>query len=126
MAKMILVDDSKFILGITRTFLEETGHEVVGTAQDGVEGVELYKKTRPDLVLLDLTMPNQDGSDCLDQILTFDPKAKVLIVSAIREQQRISECLSRGARDIIYKPLKFRDDRFKDDFKAKLEDALAA
>jgi len=126
MAKVILVDDSKFILGITKAFLEESGHEVVGTAQDGEEGFELYKETSPDLVLLDLTMPNKDGSDCLNHILDFDPKARVMIVSAIREQQRIAECLSRGAKSIIYKPLKFRDDEFKESFRTKILDALAA
>lgn len=123
MARIILIDDSKFIIAITKTFLEECGHEVVGSAQGGVVGVELYKKTRPDLVLLDLTMP--EDLDILEQILAFDSEAKVVFLSAVREPNRLRRCLERGAKGVICKPMMFKNPHYRDDCLNTIDAALA-
>ncbi len=126
MAKILLIDDSTFILSSTRTFLEGEGHEVVGAAKNGQLGIELYKEKNPDLVLLDLTMPTMNGGDCLDAILTFDGKANVLVVSALRDKATLQGHLDRGAKDVVHKPLRFRDESFNEEFRTKISAALAA
>lgn len=126
MAKFVLIDDSKFILSATSKFLSAQGHEVVACGRDGEEGFELFKTHSPDLVLLDLTMPNADGRECLRNIRQHDPEAKVLVVSAIREDEIIKECLDAGAKGYIEKPMKFRRPEFCEEFLGKIQDALAA
>lgn len=126
MAKFVLIDDSKFILKATSKFLSSEGHEVLACGNDGEEGFELYKQHRPDLVLLDLTMPNADGRECLRNIRSHDPSAKVLVVSAICEQQIINECLEEGAKGYVEKPMRFRRPEFRESFLEKINKALAA
>lgn len=126
MAKFVLIDDSKFILSATSKFLSAEGHEVVACGRDGEEGVELVKAHKPDLILLDLTMPNADGRECLRNIRDNDPQARVLVVSAIRDKEIITECLEAGAKGYIEKPMRFRRPEFRDEFLAKIQEALAA
>lgn len=126
MAKFVLIDDSNFILKATSKFLSSEGHEVVACGQDGEEGFELYKEHQPDLVLLDLTMPNADGRECLRNIRGFDPSARVLVVSAIREKAIVTECLEAGAKGYVEKPMRFKRPEFRESFLAKIQDALAA
>lgn len=126
MAKFVLIDDSKFILKATSKFLSSEGHEVLACGQDGEEGFELYKTHQPDLVLLDLTMPNADGRECLRNIRTHDPDARVIVVSAICEEQIISECLEAGAKGYLEKPMRFRRPEFRESFLEKINQALAA
>jgi two-component system chemotaxis response regulator CheY len=105
MARILLVDDSKFIAQVLKKTLEAGGHEVVDIGTDGVEGFELFKEHKPDLSLLDITMPNRDGRDCLEDILKYDENARVIMISAIKEQEVINFCLNIGAKGFINKPL---------------------
>lgn len=126
MARIVLIDDSKFILKQTTRFLESEGHEVVACGLDGLEGFDLFREHSPDLVLLDLTMPNADGRECLRNIRALDPEARVLMVSAIREEAIVTECLESGAAGYIEKPMKFRQPEYRASFLKQLEQALAA
>jgi two-component system chemotaxis response regulator CheY len=126
MAKILLIDDSNFIIKTTAEFLTSEGHEVVGSGNDGREGLQLYRNLKPDLVLLDLTMPNEGGRECLRKIRDEDPNARVVVVSAIREASIVNECMANGAKGYIEKPMKFRSKEFCDQFRAELSKALAA
>ena len=126
MAKVILIDDSNFILKTTTEFLEADGHQVLAVGRDGHEGVALFQKHSPDLVFLDLTMPNQDGRDCLRDILKLDSSARVIVVSAIRELSIVRECMESGAKGYVEKPMKFRKPEFCDSFRKTINEALAA
>ena len=124
MAKVVVVDDSKFLAKLLKSFFEEEGHEVLGIGLDGNEGFELYKMHQPDLVTLDLTMPNRDGKDCLSDILLFDSSAKVLIVSAIQEIDVVQDCLQIGAKGFLEKPLRFQDEKYREIFHNTVMQAL--
>ena len=124
MAKVVVVDDSAYVAGEIQKFLESQGHNVLAVGKDGNEGVELYKEHKPDLTLLDITMPNKDGRDCLTEILQYDENAKVIVVSAITDARIIIKCLKTGARGYIEKPLKFRNEDFCKEFIETIENAF--
>ncbi|MBF0286738.1 MAG: response regulator [SAR324 cluster bacterium] len=124
MARILLVDDSAFIVGTLRPFLESEGHEIVAVGTDGNEGVALFQEHHPDLVLLDITMPNKDGRACLEEILELDAKAKVIMVSAIQDMKIFMECMKKGALNFIQKPLKLRDPAFCLEFRKLIDEAL--
>lgn len=125
MARIIVVDDSLYMANSIKKFLEADGHEVVAMGEDGFAGVALYKEHKPDLILLDITMPNKDGRDCLVEILEDDPNARALVVSgSVKERSIIMECLTTGAKGYVEKPLKFADDQFCEDFRATIQKAL--
>ncbi len=124
MARMLVVDDSDYLAKATKQFLETNGHEVLALGKDGNEGVDFYKKYHPDLTLLDITMPNKDGRDCLSEILAYDENARVLVVSAVRDSDIIMECLETGAKGYVEKPLKFRDEEFCQNFRETIQSAL--
>ena len=124
MAKVIVVDDSTYLAGEIKKFLEKEGHNVLAVGKDGNEGVELYKEHKPDLTLLDITMPNKDGRDCLTEILQYDENAKVIVVSAVKDAEIIMDCLKTGARGYIEKPLKFRDEDFCKEFNEAISRAF--
>ncbi|MCQ2596201.1 MAG: response regulator [Treponemataceae bacterium] len=84
--------------------LKEGEHDVVGEAEDGDVAVAMYKKTKPDIVLLDITMPGKDGLQALKEILTSDPNAKVIMCSAMGNQENVVEAIRSGAKDFILKP----------------------
>jgi two-component system chemotaxis response regulator CheY len=123
-ARILVVEDSAFLAKSLRQFLEQEGHEVVGVAGDGFEGVTSYKELKPDLTLLDITMPGMDGRSCLRGILAHDESARVLMVSAIQSRQAILDCLSAGAVGYVEKPLRFNDEAFRADFLASIAEAL--
>ncbi len=124
MATVLVVDDSTFLAEKIKAHIESIGHEVIGIAEDGVQAIEMYKELNPDLVTLDITMPNKDGHDCLMDILEYDAQARAVIVSAIDDKKIIVNCLNLGAKGFIEKPLKFKDSTFCDYFNATLNDAL--
>lgn len=125
MARILIVDDSEFLSKAVRTFLEAEGHEVVGTAVDGFEGVKQFKAYQPDLTLLDITMPGMDGRECLREILGHDRHAGVLMVSAVESRPAIIDCLTVGARGYVAKPLRFHDEDFCNEFRSAIEVALS-
>ncbi len=104
MAKILLVDDSRTSRKLLRNLLEENGHEIVGEATNGMEGVEEYKKLKPDIVTMDITMPVLNGIEALDLIKLFDKEAKVVMVTAAGQQTKMMEALKKGAVDFVQKP----------------------
>jgi len=124
--KVIVVDDSKFLVKqIVEFFESEMSYEVVGTGNDGNEAVELYEKHKPDLITLDITMPNKDGQQAMEEIITKYPDANVVMISAVRGDTML-ECMSFGAKGYIEKPLKFKDVDFVADFKSTIEEVFEA
>jgi len=124
MAKIIIVDDSDYLSEEIKIFLEADGHEVLARGKDGEEGVELYKQHKPGLTLLDITMPNKDGRECLHEILEYDENARVVFISAVKDTEILMECLKAGAKGFIEKPLKFRDEEFCKEFRSTIKDAI--
>jgi two-component system chemotaxis response regulator CheY len=106
---VLIADDLKFIKLVLRESIEKAGFRVVGEASNGEEAVELYQNTRPDVVLMDITMPKMDGLAALKQILKLDPEAKIIMCSALGQQTLIVQALQLGAKDFIVKP--FREER---------------
>lgn len=103
MAKILIVDDCKFIHGFVGPRLCRAGHKVVASGFDGNQGALLYLHHQPDLVLMDVTMPNCDGRESLKKILKANPRAKVLIFSASQASKIIAECLAIGAVGFLNK-----------------------
>ena len=101
---VLIVDDSGFIRRMLRDILEKNGHAIVGEAADGEEAVRAYQDTRPSLVTMDITMPVADGIKALEEIMRIDPNARVVMVSALGQEEFIERSLELGARDFIVKP----------------------
>lgn len=115
--KIIIVDDSNFLAKQIKAFMEnEMGFDIVAIGRDGNDAIDLYKQYQPDLLTLDLTMPNKDGKAAIWEILQEYPKAKILVISAVKGRTMV-ECLKMGARNYIEKPLRFADALFIDEFK---------
>lgn len=104
MAKILLIDDSKMSRKMLRTILEGMGHEIVGEAADGVEGLSLYKELHPDITTMDITVPQKDGIACLKEIKEFDADAKVIMITAAGQSSKLMEALKLGAKEFICKP----------------------
>lgn len=109
MAKVLIVDDASFMRMTIRQMLEKNGHETVGEAGDGIEAVKKYIEVKPDVVLLDITMPEMNGVEALKRIKELDPAAKVIICSAMGQQAMVAQAIQSGAKDFIVKP--FEADR---------------
>lgn len=105
--RVLIVDDSMFVKKQISQILTSEGFEVVGTAADGLEGLEKYKELYPDvdLVTMDITMPKMDGISSLEKIIEFDKDAKVIMVSALGKQDLVKKALMLGAKNYIVKPL---------------------
>lgn len=105
--RVLLVDDSAFILKQLVQILTSEGFSIAGTATNGREGLEKFKELYPnvDLVTLDITMPDMDGIACLEQLLAFDKKQKVVMVSAVGKEEKVKKALLLGAKNFIIKPL---------------------
>ena len=109
MARVLVVDDAAFMRKMLSDALSKAGHEVVGEAANGQEGVEQFQALRPDLTTLDITMPEKDGLTALREILSFDPSARVIMCSALGQESKVLESVRFGAKDFIVKP--FNADR---------------
>ncbi len=109
MARVLVVDDAAFMRKMLGDALAKAGHEVVGEAANGQEGVTQFQSLRPDLTTLDITMPELDGLSALRQILSFDPSARVIMCSALGQESKVLESVKSGAKDFIVKP--FNADR---------------
>lgn len=109
MARVLVVDDAAFMRMTIKKMIESDGYTVVGEAGNGVEAVQKYMELQPDAVLLDITMPEMNGVDALKRIKEFDPKAKVIICSAMGQQAMVAQAVQSGAKDFIVKP--FEKDR---------------
>lgn len=104
MAKVLVVDDAKFMRVTLTTILKQEKHEIAGEAENGQEAIRLFKETKPDLVTMDITMPLMNGIDALKEIMKLDPKAKVIVCSAMGQQKVVVEAIEIGAKDFIVKP----------------------
>ena len=110
MAKRVLiVDDAAFMRMMIKDILGKNGYEVAGEAENGLKAVEKYKELMPDLVLMDITMPEMNGIDAVKSIKAIDPNAKIVMCSAMGQQAMVIESIQAGARDFIVKP--FQADR---------------
>lgn len=109
MTRVLIVDDAAFMRMMIKDILEKNGFEVVGEANNGIKAIELYKKERPDVVTMDITMPEMDGIKAVKEIRIFDPNAKVIMCSAMGQQSMVMDAIRAGARDFIVKP--FQPDR---------------
>lgn len=124
MARIVVVDDSIFLAKKIKKWLISEGHDVVGLGENGFEGEDLYFEHKPDLITLDITMPMRDGRECLAEIINKDPEAKIVIVSALDDKEIIVECLNKGAKGFIEKPLEFDSDEFCNKFRQTIENAI--
>ncbi|MBP3677200.1 MAG: response regulator [Agathobacter sp.] len=104
-----VVDDSKMSRKILRNILEEAGYAVIAEATDGEEGIAVYMQYKPDILTLDITMPNMDGIEALREIMSVDKKARIIMISAAGQQQKIIEALKIGAEKFITKPFEPND-----------------
>ena len=105
MAKNILIcDDAAFMRMMIKDILTKNGYNVVGEAENGLKAVEKYSETKPDLVLMDITMPEMDGIQALKKIKEQDPGATVIMCSAMGQQAMVIESIQAGAKDFIVKP----------------------
>ncbi|MUK90740.1 response regulator [Ornithinibacillus sp. L9] len=104
MAKILIVDDAKFMRVTLTNIFEKGNHEIVGEAEDGRKAVQLYKQFQPDLVTMDITMPVMNGIDAIKEIMEFNPNAQILVCSAMGQQKVVVEAIEMGAKDFIVKP----------------------
>ncbi len=101
---VLIVDDAEFMRAMLREIVQGLGWSVVAEAGDGGEAIELSARLRPDLVLLDITMPTMDGNEALTAILARDPQAKVVMITALGQKEQVLTAIKLGARDFIIKP----------------------
>ena len=101
---VLIADDLTFIKIVLRDILEKSGFRVVGEASNGQEAIARYLDTRPDVVLMDITMPGMDGLTALRKIRELDPSARIIICAAIGQQRLILQAIELGAKDFIVKP----------------------
>ncbi len=109
MAKILVVDDAAFMRMMIKDILTKNGYEVAGEAENGAVAVNKYAELKPDLVLMDITMPEKDGIQALKDIKAGDAGAKVIMCSAMGQQAMVIEAIQSGAKDFIVKP--FQADR---------------
>ncbi|MCI1882365.1 MAG: response regulator [Sporolactobacillus sp.] len=107
--RVLVVDDAAFMRMMLKDILVKNGYEVVGEAANGSEAVSKYEELKPDLVTLDITMPEMDGIQALKKIKTIDGNCKVIMCSAMGQQAMVIDAIQAGAKDFIVKP--FQPDR---------------
>ncbi|BFH14821.1 response regulator [Paenibacillus dendritiformis] len=107
--RILIVDDAAFMRMMIRDILTKNGYDVVGEASDGAQAIEKYKEHKPDLITMDITMPEMDGITALKEIRKLDPNAKVIMCSAMGQQAMVIDAIQAGAKDFIVKP--FQADR---------------
>jgi two-component system, chemotaxis family, chemotaxis protein CheY len=101
---VLICDDAVFMRTMISDILEESGYEIVGQAESGVQAIERYKTLRPDLVTMDIVMPDMGGIDAVREITSFDANAKILMCSAMGQQALVVEAIQAGAKDFVVKP----------------------
>ena len=104
MARIMLCDDASFMRMTLKKILEKAEHEIVAEAASGDVCLEKYKTFKPDIVLMDITMPEMDGIEATKQITSFDPEAKIIMVSAMGQMVKVCEAIDAGEKDFIVKP----------------------
>lgn len=102
--RVLIVDDAAFMRMMLKDILAKNGYEIVGEAENGAIGVEKYKELKPDLVTMDITMPEMDGISAVKKIKSLDAGARVVMCSAMGQQAMVIDAIQAGARDFIVKP----------------------
>ncbi|WP_440896210.1 response regulator [Amphibacillus sp. Q70] len=111
MARILVTDDAAFMRMQLKNIFESLGHEVVGEAENGQMAIELYNELKPELVTMDITMPEMNGVEAVKGIKQNDPNATIVMCSAMGQQQMVLEAIQAGAKDFIVKP--FDQERIK-------------
>jgi two-component system chemotaxis response regulator CheY len=101
---VLICDDAIFMRTMVRDILTQAGFDVIGEAETGVQAVSKYQELRPDLVTMDIVMPDMGGIDAVRQICTLDPTARILMCSAMGQQALVVEAIQAGAKDFVVKP----------------------
>lgn len=104
--RILVTDDAEFMRITLQKMLEKNGHKVIGFAGNGEEALKKYKELKPDIVTMDITMPDVDGIEGTRRIKQFDPNAKIIICSAVGQERMIMEAIKAGALNFIVKPFK--------------------
>lgn len=104
MARILIVDDAKFMRTLVRDALLPKGHEIVGEAENGNVAVEMYKRLKPDLVTMDITMREKDGIQAAEEILQMDSSAKIIMVTALGQENLLTKAIKLGVKDFVVKP----------------------
>lgn len=120
MARVLIVDDARFMRRVVADVLRGAGHEVAGEADDGTQVLERFRELQPDVVTLDVTMPGRDGIEVLRELLAEHPEARIVMCTAVGQEPKVIEAMRIGARDYVVKP--FRPERLA----AAVEAALAS
>ena len=107
--KVLIIEDSKITRDVLIALFKSVEHEVVGEAESGRVGIELYKKLKPDVVILDISMPGMSGITCLNEIIKYDKQAKVIVCTAMISNSMREKALNVGAIDFIEKPFKMKE-----------------
>lgn len=107
--KVMLVDDSAFMRNMLKNLIAPTGAEIVGEAGDGNEAVSKYNALKPNLVFMDIMMPNKNGIEALKEIMKMDNSAKVIMCTSVGQEKVVAEAVEAGASDFIVKPFKPED-----------------
>ncbi|MFZ5353095.1 MAG: response regulator [Bacillota bacterium] len=106
MKKVLIVDDAAFMRGSLKMILEQNGFQVVGEASNGLEAIKLYKELMPDIVTMDITMPELDGIEAVKMIKQLDCNAKIVMISAMGQESKVKDAVISGAKGFIVKPFK--------------------
>jgi two-component system chemotaxis response regulator CheY len=104
MARVLVVDDAAFMRKMVGDALRQGGHEVVGEARNGVEAILRFQELRPEVITLDITMPEMDGLSALRDIMELEPAARVVMCSALGQESKVLESIKLGAKDFVVKP----------------------
>lgn len=104
MASILIVDDAAFMRMMIKDILSKNGYSVIAEAENGIKAIEKYREVNPDLVIMDITMPEMDGIQAVKQIKAINDSAKIIMCSAMGQQAMVIESIQAGARDFIVKP----------------------
>lgn len=104
MAKILIIDDAKFMRMTLSNILTKAGHEIVGEGENGKDAIRLYRELHPEVVTLDITMPEMNGIEAVKAIKKEHPKAVIIMCSAMGQQKMVVEAIESGAKDFIVKP----------------------
>ncbi|MGG3563621.1 response regulator [Neobacillus rhizosphaerae] len=118
MARVLIVDDAAFMRMMLKDILTKNGLEVVGEAVNGADAVDKYRELNPDIVTMDITMPEKDGISAVKEIRASHPQAKIIMCSAMGQQPMVLEAIQAGAKDFVVKP--FQPDRVMESIKKVL------
>ena len=106
MKRVLVVDDAAFMRLSLKNMLTKNDYEVVGDAENGIKAIEMYQSLKPDVVTMDITMPEMEGIEALENILKIDPDANVVMISALGQEKKVKQAIIIGAKGFIVKPFK--------------------